>query len=194
MELTLDMLLCKRDYDNQAFTRKIIGLFDVNLTKAVQMLYKMDRAIKWTGVERFVAIDKYVIVAGEVEVCVGDVLTVASGEEVLIDETNINRYTRPVRYLLHSNILQNGTSEAIYQHLAFVDEASKTLPEVELVEVLRSGAVSENVVLENPTLKPILEKITRPTSFESFDTSTLTDEQYNTLRFCANLGKTEKKH
>ena len=193
MELTVDMLLSKRDYDGQAFTRKIIELFSTNLTKAVQMLYKYDRAIKWTKVERFPAVDGYILVQGLVEIRPGDILMVAGGE-VLIDESNINQYTRPVHYTLNSKILQHGTLEAIFQHVAFVESVAKTLPELEVIEVLRSGAVSENVVMENPTLKPILDKITRPTSFEAFDTSTLSESQFNTLRFCANLGKTPKPH
>ena len=191
MELTVDMLLCKRDYDNQAFTRKIIELFSGNLTKAVQMLYKFDRAIKWYKVERFPAVDNYVLVRGDVEIRLGDILTLPNGE-VLIDETNINQFTRPVHYTLNSKILQHGTVEAVFQHIAFVDGIAKSLPELEVIQVLRSGAVSENVVMENPTLKPILEKITRPTSFEGFDTSTLDESQFNTLRYCANISKTSK--
>lgn len=193
MELTLEMLLSKRDYDNIAFTRKIIELFSSNLTKAVQMLYKYDRNVKWTKVERFPAVDEYVLLRGEVEVRVGDVLTLTTGQ-VVIDETNINQYTRPLHYTLHSRILQHGTVEELYQHLSFIEDIARKLPEAELIDVLRSGAVSESVVMENPTLKPILDKITRPTSFEAFDTSNLSEEQFNTLRFCANLGKTEKPH
>ena len=191
MELTVDMLLSKRDYDGQAFTRKIIELFSANLTKAVQMFYKFDRAIKWTKVERFTAVNNYVLVRGEVEIRPGDVLTLPTGE-VLIDETNVNQYTRPLYYTLNSKILQHGTVEAIYQHVAFVDGVAKSLPEAEVIEVLRSGAVSESVVMENPTLKPILDKITRPTTFEGFDTSTLDEAQFNTLRHCANMSKTSK--
>jgi hypothetical protein len=193
MELTLEMLLSKRDYDNIAFTRKIIELFSSNLTKAAQMLYKFDRDIKWNKVERFPAVDEYVLIRGEVEVRVGDILTLATGQ-VVVDEENINQYTRPLHYMLHSRILQNGTVEELYQHLSFIEDIAKKLPDAELTELLRSGAVSENVVMENPTLKPILDKITRPTSFEAFDTSNLSEEQFNTLRFCANLGKTGKPH
>lgn len=191
MELSLDMLLNKRDYDNRMFTKKIIELLSANLTKAVQMLYKFDRGVKWTQVERFSAVDNYVLIRGEVELRPGDVLTLHDGD-VLLDETNINGFTRPIHFTLNSKILQHGTVEAIYQHVAFVDSVAKTLPEAEIIKVLRSGAVSENVVMSNPTLKPILERITRPTSFESFDTSELSEEQYNTLRYCANYGKSEK--
>ena len=193
MELTVDMLLSKRDYDTQAFTRKILDLFSANLTKAVQMYYKTDRHIKWYRVDRFPAVDNYIVVAGEAEILVGDVLQIES-ETVLINEDNINKYTRPVRYILNSKILQHGTVESIYQHICFVESAAKTMPEAELIALLRSGAVSENLVLENPTLKPILDKITRPTSFESFDTSTLTEDQFTSLKLCAYQGKTQKKH
>jgi hypothetical protein len=191
MELTVDMLLSKRDYDGQAFTRKIIELFSANLTKAVQMQNKYDRAIKWNKVERFPSIDNYVVVMGEVEVRPGDVLSTASGE-VLIDDTNINQFTRPVKYVLNSKILQHGTVEALYQHIMFVASSASSLSEADLIQVLRSGAVSDNLVLENPTLKPILDKITRPTSFEGFDTSTLDEAQFNTLRYCASMSKTSK--
>lgn len=193
MELSLNMLLNKRDYDNLAFTKNIIALFSANLTKAVQMFYKYDRDVKWTHIERFDAVDGYVLVKGEVEVRPGDVLTLPEGE-VMVDDKNIHLYTRPLYYALNGKVLQHGTVEDLFQHVSFVDEVSKTLPEAEVIKVLRSGAVSANVVMENPTLKPILEKITRPTSFESFDTSTLSEEQFNSLRQCANIGKTPKPH
>ncbi len=188
MDLTLDMLVSKRDYDNLAFTRRIIELFSDNLSKATRMQFKCDREFRWLSVERFRAVDGYLVINGEVEIRPGDTLNTPEGP-VLITDENVREFHQPLRYVLDSKILQNGTAEALYQHIIFVAELAKSLPEHELIATLRSGAVNDATMTTNPALAPILEKITRPTVFESFDTGNLTEEQYNTLRLCANLGK-----
>jgi hypothetical protein len=94
---------------------------------------------------------------------------------------------------LNAKVLQNGTPEAIFRHLSFVESLSKNSNEAEVIELLRRGVVEENGLVENPALSGIIEKITRPTTFESFDTSRLTEEQYNSLRLCATYSKDKQQ-
>ena len=193
MDLTIDMLLSKRDYDYLAFTRKILDLFADKLSKAVQMQFKFDRGVNWESVERFRAVDRYVIVKGEAELRPGDTLNTPEGP-VLITEENLNQWRHPLRYVLDSKVLQNGTLEDLYQHITCVAELARELPEAELIHALRSGAINNHDMMGNPVLAPILERITRPSVFESFDTHGLTEEQYNSLRLCANIGKTTQQN
>lgn len=188
MDLTIDMLLSKRDYDNLSFTRRILGLFADKLSKAVQMQFKFDREIRWEGVERFRAVERYVIVAGEAELRPGDTLNTPNGP-VLVTEQNVKELRHPLHYVLDSKVLQSGTVEDLYQHIICVAELAKHLPERELIQALRSGAINNHDMMGNPVLAPILERITRPTVFESFDTGHLSEEQYKSLRLCANAGK-----
>lgn len=190
MDLTIDMLLRKRDYDNMAVTRKILELFSGRLTEAIKLLTKMDRDIKWYRVESFNPVENYIIVQGEMETQVGDTLQTADGP-VLIDESNKKRYSNTVRYCLNASILQSGTVEAIYQHVAFVDAIAREMSEEDIIRTLRSGVVNENAALENLAISDVMEKLSRPTTFESFDTSNLTEEQYISLRSI--VGTMEKK-
>jgi hypothetical protein len=193
MDLTVELLLNKRDYDAQAFTRKIIAIFEDRLTKAVQMQYKTERDIKWFKLERFTAIEGYVVVHGDIEVRVGDVLNTANGP-VVVDEKNQKYATNTVKYVLNSKVLQGGTVEAIFQHMEFVSSLAREASDTQLVEILKSGAINSTDLVGNPALTQVMEKITRPTTFETFDTGPLTEDQYRTLRLCAKLGKTEKAH
>lgn len=193
MDLTLNLLLNKRDYDYAAFSRKIIAMFSEKLTKAVQMQFKFDRDIVWTSVDSFRAVDGYVLVHGTVEVQAGDIITV-EGEEILITEDNIRKYHRPLRYVLNARVLQHGSLETLFQHIIFVTELAVNLTDAEIVPALLSGELNNANVTDNPVLAPIIEKITRPSVFESFDTQDLTPTQYQSLRLCASMGKTEKNN
>lgn len=193
MDLTLNLLLNKRDYDQATFSRKIIDIFSEKLTKAVQMQYKFERDILWTGIDSFRAVDGYVLVYGSAELKPGDIITVGE-EEIVITEQNIRQYHRPLRYVLNARVLQHGTLEALFQHIVFVTELAVNLSDAEIVPALKSGELNNANVTDNPILLPIIEKITRPSVFESFDTHELSPDQYQALRLCANIGKTEKKH
>lgn len=184
MDLTIEMLLRKRDYDHQAFTKKIIDLFGERLNTAVNILSKMEREIKWYKVELFTFVNDYVVIQGEMETCSGDTLYTENGP-VLIDESNKTKYVNNVRYCLNVKILQHGTIEALIQHIAFIDTIAKEMSDEDIISTLRSGVVNENMALENLALSDIMEKLSRPSTFESFDTSSLSEEQYLRLRSCS---------
>ncbi len=188
MDISLELLLSKRDYDNIAFTRQIIALFGENLSKAVCLIFKMDRRIQWKTVNRYNPLPGYVTITGDIQTDVGDLIRTLNGE-VLITEDNINDYTNTLRYVLKSSIIQHGTIEDIYQHITFVAAMSNALEEKELMDLLRSGAVCHTSAIENPTTEAILDKITRPTVFESFRTESLSEDQFTSLRLNAQAGK-----
>lgn len=188
MDISIELLLNKRDYDTAAFTKQIIALFGKNLNQAINLIYKNDRDIQWKRIERFTLIPGYITLSGNVEVRVGDMLRTVDGE-VLITDENVTAYTNSLRYVLKSSILQHGTVEDIYQHVTFVESMANAMNEEELITLLRSGVVCHSSAIADPNVEPILEKITRPTIFESFKTELLSDEQFASLRLNANAGK-----
>jgi hypothetical protein len=189
MDISIEMLISKRDYDTATFTKKILGLFSENLTKAIQLFTKSDREVTWHRVERFPAVEGYILVAGEMEIREGDMLLTNRGE-VLITPDNKAQYTNNIKYVLNSKILQNESVETIYKHIKFVDSLGKSsIGEAEIIQILRSGATTEAIVLENPALAPLVEKITRPTVFDSFATETLSEEQFNSFKLNSYISK-----
>jgi hypothetical protein len=188
MELSIDLLLQKRDYDSQAFTKKIIETFSEKLTKTVHMLYKLDRDIKWHTVERFKPVVGFICIVGTVDVHVGDTINTPEGA-VLLTPDNIADHHHNVSYLINSNILQHGTVEELYQHVVLVESIIREATTEEIIHVLKTGAASQVEVVANPAVSGIVERITRPSNFEGFDTSGLTEAQYITLRACAQTGK-----
>lgn len=190
MNVSIELLLNKRDYDTRAFTKQIIALFGDRLTKAIHMKYKMTRPIEWKSIVSFPNLEGYITISGDTEVWVGDLLNTPQGEAIVTEE-NIDQFTNSIYYILKANILQYGTVEDILQHINFVEMLAKTLSETELLDALRRGATSEVTAIEDPTLAPILEKITRPTVFELFKTEELSEDQFTSLRMNAQLGKTK---
>lgn len=184
MEPSLDLLLSKRDYDYMSFTKKAIETFGSKLTKALQMHLKTERNITWFRVERYKGIDGFVIVMGDVEVVPGDMVNTPEGG-ILATEENYKNLTNTARYILSSKVLQQGNPEAIYQHIVFIETLAREATEEQIHEILSNEIFDSAALIENPQMQAIVNRITRPTVFESFDTSNLTEEQYNTLRLCA---------
>lgn len=192
MEPSLELLLNKRDYDYMTFTKKLIDMFGAKLSKAVQMHYKIDRTITWYKCDRFNAIEGFVLVMGDVEIQPGDMIRTPDGDIVATLE-NKHTLSNTVRYILSSKVLQHGTVEAIYQHVIFVETLAREATEEQIYEILSNEVFDTNTLIENPEYAGILNKITRPTTFESFDTSELTEEQYNSLRLCAGISPKKSK-
>lgn len=188
MEPTLNMLLAKRDFDFAAFSKKIIEIFGERLTKAVRMTIKSDRHITWHSVADFPAVDNFVVVSGSLEVRPGDMLNTESGQ-LLATEENYKNITNPVRYILSAKVLQFGSVEAIFQHINFVDSLATTLESDEIVRVLNAQVFDTESMLENPMMADVLNQITRPTVYESFDATQLSDEQFQSLRLCSTSAK-----
>ncbi len=190
MELSLDTMILKRDFDFFAFTNKIMSTYDKSLREAVRMFYKIDRDVEWQRLDRLNEIPGYVVIIGKFLVNIGDVV-VKNGVELIVDRTNIHEALPQVRLVLHANIVQNGSPKAILQHMQFVQSLSASgISEAELVKVLNSGATTDMPTVENPAVNSIIEKITRPALVDSFDATALTEDQYNVLRLQQNATTT----
>ena len=190
VELSLETMILKRDFDFLAFTNKIMSTYDKNLREAVRMFYKIDRDVEWQRLDRLNEIPGYLVIIGKFLVSIGDVV-VKNGVEVIVDRENIHEAVPQIRLVLHANIVQNGTPKAIHQHMQFVQSLSASgITEAELVKVLNSGATTDMPTVENPAVNSIIEKITRPALVDSFDATALTEDQYNVLRLQQNATTT----
>lgn len=183
MEPSLELLINKRDYDYVSLTKKIFNIFGERLTRAFQLHLKRDRNINWIKIEIFERVQGYVFVVGNMEVRPGDLLTV-DGRQVLVTEENLAQYanSHTLCYVLNADVLQHGSVETLYKHINFVESVSRLPTEQEALDALDKFRYNWADIIQNPDTQEILDRITRPTVFESFDVSGLTDQQFESLR------------
>lgn len=184
--LGIEVLLSKRDYDFQSFTKKIIDRFVEKLTRAAQVYLKTDRPIHWYSIDKLSKVPHYAVVVGNIEIRPGDVIKTADGE-IVVDEATVRNYANTYRAYVPMKLLDEGTTTLLYKHLRDFSSISKMLSEEDLIKYLNAvGDINQAELINDPKHEKILDKMTKPLVVDGFDTETLSDDQILSINIFSN--------
>lgn len=115
--------------------------------------------------------DKIVVIVGFVQYPVGASFTSSAGEEIVVDENNVDYFKRVMRITLPQELVERGTTEQITEFMhALQQEASLEAENDMVVLPVGEGDVP-------PEIAEALEEVAE------FDLGELTEEQQRNLHF-----------
>lgn len=159
------------------------------LSEAMVMLSKNPNPISWVQIEKYNAVDGFVIVAGYTSPLIGTMVSVGGDELIEVTAENATKFRQVLRFTVPMNMLENGTTTQLYTFIRDMAAIVNLAPSHDLEELLReynSSNMQELTKLVKYT--KILDNATKPTDVFGFDGSQLSDEQITKMHIYKGCG------
>lgn len=165
-------------------TMEIVNKFSDRLTPAFQKIYNAEhRRFIWTTIDAIKGTDKAIIVSGYMTLEVGEIIHIGE-KEILLDETNVNEYTKLVKFAFPIIMLELATSDELVEHINRISKiggAMEISPEA-LAKILdKVSDEYQNKILNDPMKVEVIDAATKPETVLGFNSAGLTDEQIRKL-------------
>jgi hypothetical protein len=172
------ILVKKREVDYKTFTKDIIGRFKDRLEPALQAVFNTTRQINFNDVTLFPNLENYVYVSGDIQLFVGDVISL-NGKQIVLDESNINSFKNTFKVAVSSKVLDSGQPHDIMNNIKEIERLQSILSTEQFVDYLvkHEDDISKIDILENPDYDGTIDAFTRPSNIEGFDVTKFSDDQ-----------------
>lgn len=187
---SISKLLDQRIATFKAQTNEIFSKISDRLTLTFQTIYEAPhRRIIWTSVESLIGSNKTIIVSGYMALELGDIVTV-DDNKITIDETNINEYSKLIKFAFPIIMLELATVEELVEHMQRMGKISSAMEvsaEALATMMDKIADAYENQLLNDPTKVTVFDAATKPTTIMGFSATELSDEQIRKLKLIERL-------
>jgi hypothetical protein len=170
-------------------TQDIMGAYSETLDMFFTCVSEGKMTITWASIDFHPTNDKFVNMVGMAKHNAGEILTMENGDEIYIDETNIDNYIRAMRFVLPLDPIESGDLDALLMFMEEFGQLSSHMSEMEVEALLSDDTFLKETFSAFSDIDP--EDIP-PIKFNEFDLTDLSldEAQLQQLRLLGAEGKT----
>jgi hypothetical protein len=184
---TLIMLTNERNGMFRKATRNILVTYSDILDIFFKYVSEAKMTIEWASIDLHPTNDNFLNLVGMAKHNVGEILVTESGDEIYVDESNVDNYVRAMRFVVPTNLVESRDVDGLLLFMEEFGELSTHMSEME-VEAL----FSDDTFLKETFSAFSDTNHEPPIKFNEFDLTDLSldDHQLQQLRLLGKEGET----